>query len=227
MGFGHCDLSRAALSRCVDGAPAAHAGGDIKQLSLGPVRLRARGPSLLWRAGTGVAQLRTNPLGFDGAPEADRVRWLNGFRRLLDELDAPLQVLIQSEPGTGVEPSAASPRPRDFDEMRSADLCFAEQVTRSPSAHRRLTSLVIAGTHAPRLEAALREMGVSSTTSTPIQLIFGDELVHHLAVPEGWSRSWYVERMPGSELEAGWLLRLIPPGLRVRLAWHADPLPVA
>ncbi len=227
MALGHRDLSRAAVSGCVDGAPATRAGGDIKQLSLGLVRLCARGPSVLWRAGTGVAQLRTHPLGFDGAPEADRMRWLNGFRRLLDELDAPLQVLIQSEPGTGAEPSAASPRPRDFDEMRSADLCFVEHLTRSPSAHRRLTSLVIGGTNAPRLEAALRDMGVASTMSTPIQLIFGDELVHHLAVPEGWSRSWYVERMPGSELEAGWLFRLIPPGLRVRLAWHADPLPVA
>jgi type IV secretory pathway VirB4 component len=33
--------------------------------------------------------------------------------------------------------------------------------------------------------------------------------------------------MPGTELEAGWLLRLIPPGVKVRLAWHADPLPAA
>jgi len=57
--------------------------------------------------------------------------------------------------------------------------------------------------------------------------VFGEELPHHLAIPDGWSRSWYVERMPGMELEAGWLFRLIPPGLRIRLAWHADPLPVA
>jgi type IV secretory pathway VirB4 component len=33
--------------------------------------------------------------------------------------------------------------------------------------------------------------------------------------------------MPGTELEAGWLHRLIPPGLKIRLAWHAEPLPVA
>jgi type IV secretory pathway VirB4 component len=36
-----------------------------------------------------------------------------------------------------------------------------------------------------------------------------------------------VDRLPGTELEAGWLFRLLPPGLRLRLAWHVTPLPVA
>jgi hypothetical protein len=192
------------------------------------VRFGARGPSVLWGATPEVAQLLTQPLGFDGAPEADRIRWLNGFRRLLDELDSPMQVVIQTEPGSGDEPFAAEPRPRDFDEMRNADLSFVERMARSSSAHRRLTSLVVVKARGARLEAALREMGVGVSVSTqPTQAVFGEELPHHLAIPDGWSRSWYVERMPGMELEAGWLFRLIPPGLRIRLAWHADPLPVA
>src|SRR5260370_32343613 len=33
--------------------------------------------------------------------------------------------------------------------------------------------------------------------------------------------------MPGRELEGGWLLRLVSPGLKGRLAWHAESLPVA
>jgi hypothetical protein len=227
VAVGYRDISREALSvcgGCAQGAP----GGEIKHLSLGPLRLVARGPSLLWHPANEVIQIVTQPLGFEGAAEPDRMRWLNGFRRLLDELDAPLQVLIQTEPGSGIESTAAEPRPRDFDEMRGADLWFVEQMARSPSAHRRSTSLVVSKEHGSRLEAALREMGVGSTTSTQeVPSVFGEELPHHLAIPEGWSRSWYVERMPGIELEAGWLFRLIPPGLRIQLAWHADPLPVA
>ncbi len=71
-------------------------------------------------------------------------------------------------------------------------------------------------------------MGVGfSSASPPMRPTFGDERPHHLSIPEGWSRSWCIERMPGTELEAGWLFRLLPHGLNVRLAWHADPLPVA
>jgi hypothetical protein len=36
-----------------------------------------------------------------------------------------------------------------------------------------------------------------------------------------------VDRLPGTELEAGWLFRLLPPGLRLSLSWHVTPLPVA
>ena len=192
------------------------------------MRVVARGPSVMWRGGADVVQITTHPLGFDGAAEADRSRWLNGFRRLLDGLDAPLQVVIATEPGSGADSNADSPRPADFDEMRSADLWFVDQITELPSAHRRQTSLITRADQASRLEGALREMGVGFSSSTPpVQSAFGEERPHDLAVPEGWSRSWYVERMPGTALEPGWLFRLIPPGFKVRLAWHADPLPVA
>jgi len=175
-----------------------------------------------------VVQMATHPLGFDGASDTDQMRWLHGFRRLLDGLDAPLQVLIETEPGSGADDTVVLPRPRDFDDMRGADLWFVEQMSHSPSAHRRLTSLITPTSAAQRLDGALREMGIGFSIATPAHgLAFGLERPHEFSFHEGWSRSWYLERMPGTELEAGWLHRLIPPGLKTRLAWHADPLPLA
>ena len=237
MGVGHRDIPGKALLRSLDRITTeivdwnsfnAPEGSHIKHLTLGPVRVAARGPSILWSASPDVVQIATHPLGFDGAPEEDRTRWLNAFRRLLDGLDAPLQVLIEIEPGSGDEGTTSPPTPRDFDEMRSADVWFVDHLAQAPSAHRRLTSLIISKGDASRLEVALSEMGVGFSTSTPAtRATFGDERPHHLTIPEGWSRTWYVDRMPGTQLDAGWLFRLIPPGLKVRLAWHADPLPAA
>jgi hypothetical protein len=201
---------------------------DRSVLKLGPLRVGARGPSVLWVGTSDIEQIATRPLGFDGASEADRSRWLNAFRRLLDGLDAPLQILIESEPGCGADETGPPPIPCDFDEMRSADMWFVEQLDESPSAHRRLTSIVTSKTQTSRLQGSLREIGVGfSLSAVRSRPTFGEERPQHLAIPDGWSRTWYVERMPGTELEAGWLFRLIPPGLNVRLAWHADPLPAA
>src|SRR5260370_23154624 len=112
--------------------------------------------------------------------------------------------------------------------MRGVDGWFVAQIMESPSAHRRQTSLITRTDQASRLEGALREMGVGFSSSTPpVQSAFGQERPNHLAVPEGWSRSWYVERIPGTALEPGWLFLLIPPRLTGRLSWHADPLPRA
>src|SRR5205823_1166574 len=36
---------------------------------------------------------------------------------------------------------------------------------------------------------------------------------------------WCLDRLPGTELEAGWLHRLLPVGLHVSLSWHAAELP--
>src|SRR5258708_38317398 len=112
----------------------AWAGSDIRRLSVGPVRIAARGPSVLWQGASDAAQIATHSLGFDGATEADRTRLLNAFRRLLDGLDAPLQVVIESDPGCGVDAAANAPQPRDFDEMRGADLWFVEHIAQSLSA---------------------------------------------------------------------------------------------
>ena len=173
-------------------------------------------------------KITTGPIGFAGATEADRIRWVNAFRRLLDGLDAPIQVVIEVEPGAGPVSPNPEPPPADLGDTRSADLWFVDQVARSPAAHRGVVSLVTAEGQAPRLASALREMGISFTTSAgPTAAIFGTEQASHVLHSGGWSRTWYVERLPGAELEAGWLHRLIPRGLRVSLSWHATPLPVS
>ena len=198
------------------------------ELTFGPVRVAVRAPAVLWDGATDVMKITTGPIGFAGATEADRIRWVNAFRRLLDGLDAPIQVVIEVEPGAGPVSPNPEPPPADLGDTRSADLWFVDQVARSPAAHRSVVSLVTAEGQAPRLASALREMGISFTTSAgPTAAIFGTEQASHVLHSGGWSRTWYVERLPGAELEAGWLHRLIPRGLRVSLSWHATPLPVS
>jgi hypothetical protein len=197
-------------------------------LTLGPVRLAARAPAILWNGATDAVVARTCSLGFAGAVEADRVRWISAFRRLLDGLDAPVQVVIEVEPGAGPNTPDAQALPFEEEDTRSADICFVDQVARSPAAHRCVVSVVTVKAQAPRLAAALRQMGVTFTTSAADNdPIFGTEQAGHFLHSGGWSRTWYVERLPGAELEAGWLHRLIPRGLHVSLSWHATPLPTA
>ncbi len=193
-----------------------------------PARLRRRRPESFWRRRDDIAVLAASDLGFDGASDADRLRWLNGFRRLLDALDTHLQVVIETRPGPLPDIGAFDSAPGDFDEMRAADLDFADRVGQLASTSRRKVWFAIDDAQAPRLESALREMGVQSTreSSTPHEL-FGREQPDHLLHHQGWSRTWYVDRLPGTELEPGWLFRLIPRGLHMRLSWHATALPTA
>jgi hypothetical protein len=171
---------------------------------------------------------RTCSLGFSGAPEGDRVRWITSFRRLLDALDAPMQVVIDVEPGTNSDEPDRHAQPNGMIEARSADIGFVERIIRAPTAHRCSVLLVCTEAQAARMEPVLREMGIASTTSTAATgAIFGTEQPSHFLHSGGWSRTWYAERLPGSELEAGWLHRLLPRGLKLTLSWHATPLPVA
>ena len=171
--------------------------------------------------------IKTGSLGFAGAAEDDRLRYLNSFRRLLDGLDGPLQVVIEVVPGSGTEISSPV-TPLDFDDMRAADMSFVSHISHSPSAHRFVTSLITPASNFKRLEPALREIGVRFELLPPAtEAGVGKELAHRYLSSLGHSRTWYVERLPGTELEAGWLYRLLPPGLRLRLSWHATPLPVA
>ena len=194
---------------------------------IGPLRMHRRRPELLWECRDHTAVIAVGELGFGGAPEADRLRWLNGFRRLLDGLDSALQVVISTDPGTQPDTAEAHPVPRDFDEMRSADVWFADRIGNLETTSRRSVTFATNRLHSARLESALRDIGVRTSQAAGADEIYGLEQPDHLQHQRGWSRTWYVERLPGTELEAGWLHRLIPSGLRVRLAWHAVPLPTA
>src|SRR6266571_1767242 len=194
---------------------------------IGSLRLHRRPPDLLWKCRNDIAIIAAGDLGFAGAPEPDRLRWLNGFRRLLDGLDTPLQVVICAVPGTRPDIAEAHPVPRDFDDMRAADVWFADRVANLETTSRRSVTFATDQLHSVRLESALRDLGVATCRTAEGAELYGLEQPDHLEHQRGWSRTWYVDRLPGTELEPGWLHRLIPTGLRVRLAWHAVPLPTA
>ena len=196
-------------------------------MNLGWLRVIPRAPATLFTGAPEVAVITTGSLGFAGAAEADRARWISSFRRLLDGLDSPLQILVDVAPGAGDEGSAPA-APRDFDDMRGADIAFVDQVAQSASAHRFETSLITSQAQSERIEPALHEVGVQlEVSASKTQVCFGKELADRYEHAGGYSRTWYVDRLPGSDLEPGWLFRLLPQGLKLRLSWHITPLPVA
>ena len=199
----------------------------IAAARIGSLRVHRRQPGLLWKVADEIAVISAGDLGFAGAPEPDRLRWMNGFRRLLDGLDSPLQVVISSEPGTKPAVLEAYPVPCDFDEMRAADLWFADRISDLQTTSHRTVFFATDRLHVERLESALRDLGVRASRGAAGEPVYGFEQPDLLQHQHGWSRTWYVDRLPGTELEPGWLHRLIPTGLRVRLAWHAVPLPTA
>jgi hypothetical protein len=199
-----------------------------RDLQLGPLRLAVRRPAILWAGQAVAAVIMTSPIGFAGATEGDRSRWVNAFRRLLDGVDSPIQCVIHSEPGGDPDPAHTARRTMDLNHTRSADVGFADELAHSNSANRVRVEFVTAPTQASRLETALREMGIDFTSREADEgPVFGTEQAAHFLHAGGWSRTWHVDRLPGGELEAGWLHRLIPRGLNVSLSWHATPLPVA
>jgi hypothetical protein len=199
----------------------------ISSLNLGWLRVTPRRPAVLFKGASDISVIRTGSLGFAGAAEGDRLRWINSFRRLLDGLDGPLQVVIEVVPGVG-STSSHEVMPLDFDDMRGADTSFVERLAESSTSHSFGTSLITPTAHARRLEPALQELGVRFEATAPTgQVCFGQEFVNHYRHAGGFSRTWYVERLPGTELEAGWIFRLLAPELNLRLSWHATPLPVA
>ena len=193
------------------------------------IRIVRREAAAIANHHSSLSIIETSPIGFAGAPEDDRRRWLTAFRRLLDGLDSPLQVVIDVVPGTDEEPEPG-PRlmPRGLEDMRGADMEFAAEVDRSLAAHSRTTQLVIADKHASRLRAALTEMGIACEVGSASDCFaFGRELASRFQHVRGFSRTWYLDRLPGTEIEPGWLFTLLPPGLALSLAWHAVPLPAA
>src|SRR5438045_4927519 len=117
---------------------------------IGPLRMHRRRPDLLWKCRDDTAVISAGELGFGGAPEADRLRWLNGFRRLLDGLDSALQVVISADPGTQPDLDEAFPVPRDFDEMRAADVWFADRIGDLATTSHRSVAFAIDRLHSAR-----------------------------------------------------------------------------
>jgi hypothetical protein len=191
------------------------------------IRVVRRETAACWRGSPDFVITITGSIGFAGAAEEDRHRWLGAFRRLLDGLDAPLQVVINVQPGPDDDGAHLAIGPTGFDDMLGADLSFAEHVRRRSSSHCVTTALVTPESQTARVQSALTEMGITFSTSLPQDPAFGRETATRFLHVRGFSRSWCVARLPGTELEAGWLFRLVPPGLAIALAWHATPLPAA
>lgn len=191
------------------------------------IRIVRREPQTFHGLDDGLVVVETSPIGFAGAADDDRQRWLNSFRRLIDGLDSPLQVVIDVKPGSDDEPAGTASYPVRFADMRGADLAFADDIRRSSSSHCITTSLVTTERQAVRLSAVLGEMGIECAIAKARDEIFGLQYAGRFQDHRGFSRTWYADRLPGTEVEPGWLFRLIPSGVKISLSWHATPLPAA
>jgi uncharacterized protein DUF87 len=197
------------------------------RLGLGPPR-----PLAELRAVPGV--LATGALGFLDAAEEDRRRWIQRFRSLLDGLDSPLQVVVRFSPGDGraIQGQDGQGAPGvagmcDSAARRAADLAFAESLRNSRGARRR--DVFCVSRAADGLAKDLTAVGVPGVRAfewgPPAGLALGRELPNAVHDGLGWHRTWFVERFPGTELEPGWLRRLVPDDLQLSLSWHAERLP--
>lgn len=194
-----------------------------------PLKLRrVESRRLTWPGG--AKRVATRGIGFLGAADEDRHRWLALFRSLLDGVGGDLQMVLAVRPGSRLlTESPARPRPDGVAEMRRADLDYADRLASSPEALLREVTVVASGDRPGRTLGILGDLGVIRPGQVGRTVDSG-----HLEVQEtanacrsarGWHRSWYLDRFPGTDLEAGWLLNLLPPGLELSLAWHARPLP--
>src|SRR5438445_7784051 len=119
------------------------------------IRLARREPTLIASSNaSGVAALETSQIGFAGAAEDDRRRWLNSFRRLVDGLESPLQVVIKVRPGQDDSGEACGIEAATFQDLRGADLCFVDEIRRDSSSHTVTTSLITTEKQAPRVSSA-------------------------------------------------------------------------
>ncbi len=160
-------------------------------------------------------------LGYSGASDEDQQRWTEAFRRLLDGLNAPLQIVIRSEPGSGGTAAVQAGASR-----RELDLQFLAELAASPEAQRRSIAMVAPAAAQGWLLRALGDVGASRWEEPPA--VLADpvaEQTGHLLTASGLHRTWYVQRFPGLELEPGWLHRLAPPGPDITIAVHLVPLP--
>src|SRR5437879_3331240 len=200
----------------------------IRALKFGPLRLAPRDAAKRLAGTHDAIVVATGSLGFSDAADDDRQRWLHAFRRLLDGLDAPMQVIIEVQPGAETEADHQATLPALFDDMRGADLSFVDQIRASRTSHQFVTSMITHEKQSKRAQTYLAEMGIGfDAWSLPKPQSFGRELANRYLHEHGFSRSWFVERLPGVDLEPGWLFNLLPRGHAISLSWHVVPLPVA
>ena len=201
------------------------------------VRLTARPVRALLPKAPPRVRITTGSIGFLDATDDDRRRWMRGFRTLLDGLDAPLQVLVHVLVYGGAGPSASDGGARDRDGgsvpapalRRALDLEHARRLREGPDAQRRTVTLVTTAEAAKIVERALVAFGLPEVRRrddpTPPTVVHeGVELPGAWWDETGLYRTWYLDRYPGIELDPGWLLRLLPPGLELFLSWHAEHL---
>jgi KaiC/GvpD/RAD55 family RecA-like ATPase len=145
-----------------------------------------------------VTVLSSEGIGYIGAVSDDQARWSSGFRRLLDSLGGPLQVVLR----------------------------FRREDQDGGAAQRREVLLAIETSTVASVRNALNGLGLTVGNQPPssVSHTFGDELARCFRDPFGWHRSWYVDHFPGGELEPGWLLRLVPSGFQIDISWHAEPV---
>ena len=161
--------------------------------------------------------------GYIGAAEEDQARWLAAFQRLLDSMQQALQCVLTFETGDG------GGRVEDGRMFRPGDLDFAERLRRRRTAQRRTVEMVVDAQAADAVALGLAEVGLSGVRAREVagRTWRGAEAVGAWRAGDHWYRTWFLERFPGIELEPGWLLRLVPPGLHLTLAWHAVPVPTS
>ncbi len=157
------------------------------------VQVRAAPARQLLAQPPAMTVFRAEGIGFVGAVADDQARWSAGFRRLLDALGGPLQVVLR----------------------------FRREERGGVAAQRRHVLLAVETQSAAGLRAALAGLGLTVVDAPPPgrSRTFGDELARSFRDRFGWHRSWYVDHFPGGELEPGWLLRLVPFGLDVDVSW--------
>ena len=180
--------------------------------------------------------LTTGAIGFLDAAAEDRERWSRGFRQLLDGLDAPLQVVIDVAVGDGDPELPPTVLPdlgaASLVERRALDLAHAAALRALPTAQRRVVSLVTTPAAAQLVERGLQLLGVPQVTRS-IATAAAAGSPRGVESPTGWwdetglYRTWFLDRFPGHDLDPGWLLRLVPAGLEISLAWHAERLATA
>jgi hypothetical protein len=114
--------------------------------------------------------------------------------------------------------------------MRKADLAFASHLASQPQSQHRSVVLLPHPKDTSHVLSQLRDLTVALEQSdaprvrSPLEVSEGPDWSRH---QETWSRTWYLDRFPGTDLAIGWPLGLVPAGLNVSIAWHVSPLPSA